>query len=188
MYESLTGLGCKQERNVLFFFPRPPPFFFLPPVCFSWKGHWLGGILPLQKLQLFPFSDLPGEMFLEQRGQIRCLGSVQHLGCLLPGPINTSKWHRAVLVLGQSWVLSYPLCHQFGNCLFWARCYCLQFEVLLAHGLYRACFSASPPLRTESQVPAVSPSNFGLQTALALPFSLVPRACKTSHLCLFTRS
>lgn len=117
-------------------------FFFFFYLCASpEKVIDLGGSCPCGN------CSSPGEMFLEQRDQIRCLVRVWHLGCLLPGPINTSKWHRAVLVLGESWVLSYPLCHQFGSCLFWAHCCCLQFEVLLAHGLYGACFSASPPLR-----------------------------------------
>lgn len=65
------GLGCKWERDV--------PF----SLCF-WKGHWLGGILPSQKLRLFSLSDLPGAAFLEAGGQVRCGGR-------LPGPVSSSE-------------------------------------------------------------------------------------------------
>lgn len=62
--KGFRGLGCEQRGDMLF----------LP--CFSWKGHRGSGILPLQELQIFPFSDSPGAKFLEQRGRMRHSGTV----------------------------------------------------------------------------------------------------------------
>lgn len=52
--KGFRGLGCEQKRDVFFL------------LCFSWKGHRGGGILPLQGLQLFPFSDLPEATFVNK--------------------------------------------------------------------------------------------------------------------------
>lgn len=54
VWKGFRGLGCEQKRDVFFL------------LCFSWKGHRGSGILPLQGLQLFPFSDLPEATFLNK--------------------------------------------------------------------------------------------------------------------------
>lgn len=116
-------------------------FFFL---CCCWKGHCLGGILPLQKLELLPVSDLSGAMFLEQGGQIKHLG-MWHLGCTLPALVNTSKQRGAVLVLGENCLACFVTRLEIAS--YGACCCCLWFEVSLVRGLYGARFPASPLLR-----------------------------------------
>lgn len=152
------GLGCKQERDVLFSLR-------------FWKGHWLGGILSWQKPRLFPLSDLPGAAFQEAGGQVRCGGR-------LPAPVSRAEGlqpsrGRAVrclsrFVTGWKWPLaghdaaaSSPKCH-----------WCLAFMGLISQLLH--------PLRHKAKClwcgcrpPACK---------LCWHFSLAHRACETSIL------
>lgn len=68
-------------------------------------------------------------------------------GCMLPDPINTSKWQEAGLVPGESCVVS-PTLLPLWTLPSGAHCCCLQVEVSLGHGLHLPHFPASPRLTT----------------------------------------
>lgn len=145
------GLGCKWERDVLF------------PLCF-WKGHWLGGILPSEKLQHFPLSYLPGAAFGEAGGQLRGGGR-------LPGAVSANEglqqsWGRAVRCLSHFvTVWKWPLTGHLVLPPVWS----VTGVGLISQLLH--------PLGHKAE--CLWSDYHPLVCKLCWHFSLVPRACKT---------